>query len=82
MKTEALSAFTAEHEIDDLRRLDPLTAALRLNQAIYEAFDYETGVTRADSPIDEALAAGRGVCQDFAHIIISICRDWGLPATA
>ena len=47
---------------------------------IYDAFEYETGVTEADSPIDHALAEGRGVCQDFAHIMIAICRDWGLPA--
>jgi transglutaminase-like putative cysteine protease len=37
-------------------------------------------VTAADSPIDEALAHGRGVCQDFAHIMIAICRSWGIPA--
>jgi transglutaminase-like putative cysteine protease len=37
-------------------------------------------VTEADSPIDLALEQGRGVCQDFAHIMIAICRGWGLPA--
>jgi transglutaminase-like putative cysteine protease len=79
-RTAALDAFAARHDIDALRRLDPLSAALRLNHVIYSAFDYETGVTEADSPIDDALAAGRGVCQDFAHIMIAICRDWGLPA--
>jgi len=79
-RTEALAAFVAERRLDDLRRLDPLTAARELNHAIYEAFDYEAGVTEADSPIDHALAESRGVCQDFAHIMIAICRDWGMPA--
>jgi transglutaminase-like putative cysteine protease len=79
-RTEALDAFVAARSLDDLRRLDPLTAARRLNRAVYEAFDYEPGVTEADSPIDLALEQGRGVCQDFAHIMIAICRDWGLPA--
>ncbi len=37
-------------------------------------------MTKADSPIDHALKAGRGVCQDFAHVMIAICRQWGAPA--
>jgi transglutaminase-like putative cysteine protease len=37
-------------------------------------------VTNADSPIDLALESGRGVCQDFTHIMLAICRSWGLPA--
>jgi transglutaminase-like putative cysteine protease len=78
--TERLAAFIADHRIGEHRQNDPLSAARALSQAIYGAFEYETGVTRADSPIDEALAHGRGVCQDFAHIMIAICRDWGLPA--
>jgi transglutaminase-like putative cysteine protease len=79
-QTEALAAFVASRNLDELRRHDPLTAARRLSQAIYEAFDYQPGVTEADSPIDLALSQGRGVCQDFAHIMIAICREWGLPA--
>jgi len=79
-RTEALEAFVQAKGLDDLRRLDPLTAARELNTAIYEAFDYEAGVTEADSPIDHALQEARGVCQDFAHVMIAICRDWGLPA--
>jgi len=59
---------------------DPLTALRRLNKAIYETFDYEQGVTQVHSPIDTALNAKRGVCQDFAHIMISGLRGLGLPA--
>jgi transglutaminase-like putative cysteine protease len=80
VRTGALDAFVAERRIDELRRLDPLSAARRLSEVIYGAFDYQAGVTAADSPIDLALAEGRGVCQDFAHIMIAICRSWGLPA--
>ena len=78
--TPALAAFCEAHGLNSLRDLDPLTALHRLSATIYEALDYETGVTAADSPIDEALLAGRGVCQDFAHIMIAICRSWGVPA--
>ena len=79
-QTEALAAFVADKAIDELRHRDPLSAARELSQIIYDAFDYQPGVTEADSPIDLALEHGRGVCQDFAHIMIAICRGWGLPA--
>jgi transglutaminase-like putative cysteine protease len=78
--TQALAAFIAERNLEELRVRDPLRALRELNQAIYEAFAYEAGVTRADSPIDDVLKARAGVCQDFAHVMIAICRGWGLPA--
>ena len=31
-------------------------------------------------PIDDVLKARKGVCQDFAHVMIAICRGWGIPA--
>jgi transglutaminase-like putative cysteine protease len=80
IETEALRSFVAERDIDRLRLRDPLSAVRDLSQTIYQAFDYEPGVTDAESPIDLALTARRGVCQDFAHIMISICRSWGVPA--
>ena len=78
--TERLAAFVAERKLDDLRKLDPLTAIRALSLALYGSFAYVTGVTEADSPIDLALAARKGVCQDFTHIMIAICRSWGIPA--
>ena len=78
--TEALHAFVSQHNLEELRVRDPLRALMDLNSAIYGAFAYEAGVTRADSPIDDVLAARKGVCQDFAHVMIAICRQWGLPA--
>jgi transglutaminase-like putative cysteine protease len=78
--SDALHAFTREVGIDELRHTDPLTAMRELNLAIYNAFDYEAGVTRADSPIDDVLLARKGVCQDFAHVMIAVCRSWDIPA--
>jgi len=80
IETDALRGFMSEHGLDRLRDRDPLTAVRRLAETIYDAFDYEPGVTDAESPIDLALSARRGVCQDFAHIMITICRSWGIPA--
>ncbi|WP_332771800.1 transglutaminase family protein [Phenylobacterium sp.] len=80
VETEGLKAFVAEHKIDELKALDPLRAVRELSKIIYESFDYEAGVTHADSPIGLALKARRGVCQDFSHIMLAICRSWGVPA--
>lgn len=78
--TKALNTFIQEKRLDELKLLDPLSAVRQLSQALYEAFAYEAGVTRADSPIDDVLKARKGVCQDFVHVMITICREWGLPA--
>lgn len=78
--TGALETFIIEHDIDALRRRDPYSAVQALCDTIYKAFEYQPGVTDADSPIDLALSAGRGVCQDFAHIMLAVCRAWGIPA--
>ncbi len=80
VETAALAAFVAEHDLDRLRALDPLSAVRALSETIYQAFAYESGLTDAQSPIDLALGLKRGVCQDFAHIMIAICRSWGIPA--
>ena len=51
----------------------------RLTTEIYDRFEYRPQSTRVDSPIDEALDARSGVCQDFAHIMIALVRDIGIP---
>ena len=66
-------------ELDVRRDADPLTALRRLNTAIHDAFDYTPQSTRVDSPIDDALRTRRGVCQDFAHIMLALARDLGIP---
>lgn len=77
---EALAAFMAEKGLEGTPARDPLTAVRELSRIIYASFGYEAGVTRADSPIDDVLQARKGVCQDFAHVMIAICRAWGVPA--
>jgi transglutaminase-like putative cysteine protease len=77
--SQALSAFMAARGLTRPEG-DALSALRHLNTAIHDAFAYESGVTEVHSPIDDALAAGRGVCQDFAHIMIAAARSWGVPA--
>jgi transglutaminase-like putative cysteine protease len=78
-QSAALDRFMEEHLLAKPEG-DVMTALKRLNHAIYEAFDYESGVTEVHSPIEHALGEHRGVCQDFAHIMIAIARHWGIPA--
>jgi len=57
-----------------------LTAALDLMHRIYRDFSYESQSTQVNTPALEALAQRKGVCQDFAHILIACLRSMGLPA--
>jgi transglutaminase-like putative cysteine protease len=58
---------------------DPMSFLRSLTAALYDKFEYVPKSTRVDSPIDEALASGQGVCQDFAHIMIALVREFGIP---
>jgi transglutaminase-like putative cysteine protease len=54
--------------------------ALALSAAIYEQLEYQPGSTDISTTAAAVLAGGRGVCQDFAHLLIGLCRSLGLPA--
>ncbi len=59
----------------------PLGEALqRLNEAIYREFKYRAGSTENSTPLATIWKQREGVCQDFAHIALSILRSAGLPA--
>jgi transglutaminase-like putative cysteine protease len=73
----ALNALIAEFRIE--RRDDPLTMVRDVNRAMSEWFEYAPKSTQVDSPIDDALEARRGVCQDFAHITIALLRQVRIP---
>jgi len=51
-----------------------------LMAAVGKAVVYEAGHTGADTTAEAALAAGKGVCQDHAHVFIGAARLLGLPA--
>jgi transglutaminase-like putative cysteine protease len=52
----------------------------KLAAAVYEALRYEAGATDTRTTAGAALALGKGVCQDFAHILIALCRLSGIAA--
>jgi len=67
-------------KLNVVRRDDPLMMVHELNRSIYDYFEYVPRSTRVDSPIDEAIASRQGVCQDFAHTMIALLRQIGIPA--
>jgi transglutaminase-like putative cysteine protease len=72
---ESLRAFAAQHE-----RGDAQATAMALMAAIYTQFKYEPGATNVNTSAVEVLDLRRGVCQDFAHVMIAACRSVGIPA--
>jgi transglutaminase-like putative cysteine protease len=75
----ALLAFVESLGPVATRQADPLTTARALMSAVHGGFEYAPNSTRVDSPIDDALAARRGVCQDFTHVMLAALRRLGLP---
>ena len=52
----------------------------RISAAVHAALTYQWGVTGVRTTAAEALAGGRGVCQDYAHVMLAVCRLAGIPA--
>ncbi len=59
---------------------DPADLALRVHAWVANTMSYEAGVTTVQTTAAEALALRRGMCQDYAHVMIAICRAAGLAA--
>jgi transglutaminase-like putative cysteine protease len=59
---------------------DAVTLAGRINDWVHGALTYGHDITSVKTPAALALAGGKGVCQDYAHIMLALCRLCGLPA--
>jgi len=65
--------------LDLQRGANPMATMQSLMGAMFSHFEYRPESTEVDSPIDVALQARQGVCQDFAHIFIALGRQLGVP---
>jgi transglutaminase-like putative cysteine protease len=54
--------------------------AVQVMQRVRGLLVYETGATNVMTRADSALALGRGVCQDFAHVMLAACRRAGIAS--
>jgi transglutaminase-like putative cysteine protease len=72
-----LRAAAAELGADDD---EPYALASRIGSFVFDRMRYAGGVTNVATTAAEAFAQGAGVCQDYAHIMIALCRLRGLAA--
>jgi len=68
----ALQDFTPERPV--------LEAAAALMSRIHAEFTFDPEATQVATPLTEVLERKRGVCQDFAHLMLACLRALGLPA--
>ncbi len=61
-------------------RRDWLQAVAALMHAIHREFEFDPEATTVSTSVDEVLEHRRGVCQDFAHLMLACLRAHGLPA--
>ncbi len=77
---EALSAACAPLIAELPADAAPLDRAAVIMHAVAGAFTYAPGTTTVRTTAEEALAQGTGVCQDYSHVMLSVCRAQGLTA--
>lgn len=74
----------AGHQMRDAARqaagTTPCAKALSIMHIVHSRITYKCGVTSIDTGAAEAWELGCGVCQDYAHILIAMCREVGIAA--
>ncbi|MFT8322644.1 MAG: transglutaminase family protein [Bacillus sp. (in: firmicutes)] len=71
-----------EYILNDLGEKDADTYLFlqKLNEYIYTNFSYVPGATDVKTVAYEVVEKRSGVCQDFSHVMLGICRHVGIPA--
>jgi transglutaminase-like putative cysteine protease len=54
--------------------------AVAIMHWVHREFRYDAGSTHVNTHLEEAFALRRGVCQDFTHVMLGLCRAVGIPA--
>ena len=58
---------------------DPVAQAMDMMESIFQNLCYEMGITGVKTTAEEAAKLGKGVCQDYAHILLTILRMEHIP---
>jgi len=93
LEEEYLDFFSPTAYVPHVAKLDELIATAcqmcdgsvsgfvqAASDLIHGRFEYVKGATHVNSSIEDSLAVGAGVCQDFAHLLLGVVRKRGLPA--
>ena len=59
---------------------DAFESVRQLMDSVYRTFSYQQHVTSVTTTVPEVLGARAGVCQDFAHVLLGLCRAIDVPA--
>lgn len=59
---------------------DVLATVLAFHRMLGTRFTYDPGATFVGIDAEQVLKAEAGVCQDYAHLMIALCRSIGIPA--
>jgi transglutaminase-like putative cysteine protease len=59
---------------------DVVDYLVRLTRHLHGFFTYRQDVTEIDTPIADFIEAGVGVCQDYTHAMLALCRMLGIPS--
>lgn len=65
---------------EEQAQLQPVELAKRINNWVHKSLSYAHGVTDIHTTASQALSLGSGVCQDYAHVMLALCRLCGLSA--
>ena len=79
-EVRSLAAEFGAGSKEEARKRDPVQLLLDINKLLFSTISYVQKSTTVDSPIEHALRTRKGVCQDYAHIMITILRHIGIPA--
>ncbi len=69
-----------EYFADSLQKKNSINAILKLASAVQQSIEYAPGQTNFATTAAQSFAMKSGVCQDHAHIMLSLCRATQIPA--
>jgi transglutaminase-like putative cysteine protease len=76
-KQNEIEAILKEINIENKSIIE---VAQQCNAYVFENFTYTKGITNIETTVDEILTLKKGVCQDFAHILLQLLRTVGIPS--
>lgn len=77
---ESIKKFVKDIKKDVENIISTKEKCIKIMNVIFDVMTYEQGSTEVETTAEEAFSGKKGVCQDFAHIFITVLREFGIPA--
>ena len=71
---------TETRRLTETNGSNAVSAVMAIHGFVGNRLSYQPGTTEIGQPITDVLATGVGVCQDYAHLAVALCRSIGIPA--